>query len=132
MRIEIGTIRGHLGTHGLHELVACPDKGAWVGGVVQLLGLPGPWPNLWVLPGIASGVECCHGHAVYLNVVRMTITALLVIAGHNVRADAPDQAYQTPGSLLEVSLGQAVRMVIRFPPHHARVTIAEDMQFFDP
>src|SRR5437868_14946476 len=94
--------------------------------------MPGCWPDLWVLHGIASGVERGYRQTVHLNVIRMAVAAVLIIARHDVRTDAPDQAYQTSSRLLEVSLGQAVRMVIGVAPHHARITIAQDMQFLHP
>ncbi len=86
---------------------------------------------LWILRGLASSVECRHCHAVYLNVVRVTIAALLIIAGDDVRTEFSDEAHQASRGLVEVCLGQAVRMVIGFPSHHARVTVAEDMQLLD-
>ena len=86
---------------------------------------------LGILRGLASSVECRHGHAVYLNVVRMAIAALLIIAGDDVRTEFPDEVHQASRGLVEVRLGQAVRMVIGFPSHHPRVTVAEDMQLLD-
>ena len=86
---------------------------------------------LWILHGLASCVEGRHCHAVHLNVVRMTIAALLIVASDDVRTECPNEAHQASRGLVQVRLGQAVRMVIGFPSCHARVTVAEDMQLLD-
>src|SRR5262249_10671065 len=131
MRIEVRAIRRHCGSHGTHDFVARQNIGAWIGGVVQLGWLPGGEAMLCILRGLASSMECRHGHAVHLNMVRMTIAALLIVAGDDVRTAFSDEAHQPSCGLVEIRLGQAVRMVIGFPSYHARVTVAEDMHLLD-
>ena len=64
---------------------------------------------LWILRDLASSVECRYCHAVHLNVVRVTIAPLLIIAGDDVWMEFSDEAHQAPCGLVEVRLGQAVR-----------------------
>jgi hypothetical protein len=63
--------------------------------------------------------------------VRMAIAPILIIAGDDVRAEFPDEVHQASRGLVEVCLGQALRMIIGVPSHHARVTIAEDVELLD-
>jgi hypothetical protein len=51
----------------------------------------------------------------HLNVVRVTIAALRIIAGDDMRTECSDEVYQASRGFVEVRLGQAVRMVIGFP-----------------
>jgi hypothetical protein len=68
---------------------------------------------------------------VYLDVVRMAIATMLIIAGDDVRVEFPDEVHQASRGLVEVCLGQALGMVIGVPSHHTRVTVAEDMELLD-
>jgi hypothetical protein len=61
----------------------------------------------------------------------MAIATGLIIADDDVRTEFPDEAYEASCGLVQVRLGQAVRVVIGFPSRHARVTVTENVQLLD-